>query len=130
MEPILGHGIDVVSISRMRETLSRQGEHFIARVFGVTETAYCQKKVDPTPSFAARFAAKEAYGKALGLGLGPSGEFSEIEVIHDQAGVPQLVLKGSAKEIFYQKGGGEIFLSLTHDGDIAMASVIITRRIQ
>lgn len=126
MEPILGHGIDLVSISRFRETLERQGEHFIRRVFGEKEIAYCKSKKDPAPHFAARFAAKEAYGKALTLGLGPSGNFSDIEVVNEANGAPRLELKGSAKEIFYGKGGKKIFLSLSHDGDNAIASIILT----
>ncbi len=128
MEAILGHGIDIVSISRMREVLARQGEHFQKRVFGEAERKYCLSKSDPVPHFAARFAAKEAYGKALSLGLGPSGNFSEIEVEHNERGAPSFVLKASAKEIFLSKGGAEIFLSISHDGDMAMASVIVTKK--
>ncbi len=121
------HGIDVVSIQRMREALGRQGEHFERRVFGEAERQYCRARHDPMPHLAARFAAKEAYGKALGLGLGPSGDFSEIEVVNNEAGVPSIRLSGKAKEIFAKCGGGEIVLSLSHDGDVAMASVIIFR---
>lgn len=128
MGTILGHGIDVVNIPRMREVLARQGEHFQKRVFGDAERAYCLTKSDPAPYFAARFAAKEAYGKALGLGLGPSGDFHEIEVEHDERGAPSFVLKGSAKEIFLSRGGDQVFLSISHDGDIAMASVIVTKK--
>ena len=121
------HGIDVVSIQRLRDVMGRQGEHFEMRVFGETERQYCRDKYDPYPHFAARFAAKEAYGKALGLGLGPSGNFSEIEVVNDSEGVPSLRLSGAAKKVFEEHGGGQIVLSLTHDGDVAMASVIIFR---
>ncbi len=121
------HGIDVVSIERLRGVMGRQGEHFEKRVFGETERRYCREKHDPIPHFAARFAAKEAYGKALGLGLGPSGGFSEIEVVNDAEGVPSLRLSGAAKKVFEEHGGGQIALSLTHDGDVAMASVIIFR---
>ena len=123
---ICGHGIDLVSISRMRTILERGGTHFEQRVFSKGEIEYCRKMHDPTPHFAARFAAKEAYGKALGVGLGPSGDFAEIEVTHDEKGAPSLNLTGRALEIFMNRGGGKIFLSLSHDGDFAMASLILT----
>ena len=122
---ILGHGIDMASASRLSEALGRP--NFEGRVFSAGEIAYCRKKKDPFPSFAARFAAKEAYGKAMGLGLGPSGDFSEIEVVNGDTGAPALRLNGRALELFREAGGGEIFLSLSHEGDLAIASVIITR---
>lgn len=122
---ILGHGVDIVSISRMREILEKDGSHFEERVFSSSERAYCRKKSDPYPHFAARFAAKEAYGKALGLGLGPSGDFAEIEVGHREGGAPEILLSGRAKDIFTQRGGKEIHLSLAHDGDSSIASVIL-----
>lgn len=121
---ILGHGIDIASVARLREALAKA--HFESRVFSAGEIAYCRGKKDPFPSFAARFAAKEAYGKALGLGLGPSGDFTEIEVVHDERGAPALKLTGRALALFGAKGAKEIFLSLSHEGDVAMASVIVT----
>jgi len=123
---ILGHGIDLVSISRIRGILDKGSDHFEKRVFSEGERAYCRARKDPMPHFAARFAAKEAYGKALGLGLGPTGEFAEIEVVNDPAGRPSIRLGGSALEIFQKAGGGEIHLSLSHEADSAMASVIVT----
>lgn len=121
---ILGHGIDMASAARLSEALSRPA--FESRVFSAGEIAYCRKKKDPFPSFAARFAAKEAYGKAMGLGLGPSGDFAEIEVVHNERGAPAIRLNGRAQELFREAGGGEIFLSLSHEGDLAIASVIVT----
>jgi holo-[acyl-carrier protein] synthase len=121
----IGHGIDIVSIQRIREILKKDGSHFEERVFSETERFYCRKKADPYPHFAARFAAKEAYGKALGLGLGPSGDFSDIEVIHEEGGAPMIHLRGEAKDIFLKKGGKSVHLSLSHDGDSAIASAIV-----
>lgn len=123
---ILGHGIDMASASRLRQAVGEEGSHFERRVFSAAEIAYCRGKKDPFPHFAARFAAKEAYGKALGLGLGPSGDFSEIEVSHGPNGAPSLALSGRARERFHAAGGGEIFLSLSHEGDLAIASVIVS----
>lgn len=122
---ILGHGIDMASASRLLGAVSRP--NFESRVFSAGEIEYCRKKKDPSPHFAARFAAKEAYGKAMGLGLGPSGDFAEIEVVHNEKGAPMIRLSGRALELFREAGGGEIFLSLSHEGDLAIASVIVTR---
>lgn len=124
---ILGHGIDLVSISRLQGILEKGTSHFEERVFSQNEISYCRKKKNPYPHFAARFAAKEAYGKAMGLGLGPTGDFSEIEVINNEKGAPLIVLNGKAKEIFEKMGGGKILISLTHDGDSAMASVLVLK---
>jgi holo-[acyl-carrier protein] synthase len=125
---ILGHGIDLASVSRLRSILEKEhGDHFEKRVFSEGERAYCRARKDPYPHFAARFAAKEAYGKALGLGLGPSGEFAQIEVHNETDGRPTLRLSGEALSIFRDRGGKEIFLSLTHEGDQAMASVLVTK---
>lgn len=124
---ILGHGIDICAISRMREILGGGDSHFEKRVFSAREIQYCRAKKDPMPHFAARFAAKEAYGKALGIGLGPSGDFSEIEVENLASGQPRLVLKGKALEIFEKHGAKEVHLSLSHDADMAMASVILLK---
>lgn len=123
---ILGHGIDISSAQRLKSILEKDGDHFERRVFAAGESNYCRKKKDPFPHFAARFAAKEAYGKAMGLGLGASGDFIEIEVCCDERGAPSLILSGKAREIFEAAGGKEIFLSLSHEGDTAMASVIVT----
>lgn len=122
---ILGHGIDIVSIQRIGKILDKDGSTFVNRVFSAAEQEYCKKKKNPATHFAARFAAKEAYGKALGVGLGPSGNFADIEVCNEESGAPRLNLRGEAKEIFASKGGKGIFLSLSHDGDSAIASVII-----
>jgi holo-[acyl-carrier protein] synthase len=122
---ILGHGIDLASVSRLRAILEKEDGHFEKRVFSEGERAYCRARKDPMPHFAARFAAKEAYGKALGLGLGPSGDFAEIEVVNEASGRPVLRLNGKALEIFRNLGGAEAHLSLSHEGDQAIASVIV-----
>jgi len=123
---LLGHGIDLASAERLKKILENGGDHFEKRVFSPGEAAYCRSRKDPYPHFAARFAAKEAYGKAMGLGLGAAGDMTEVEVVHNDKNAPSLRLSGRALEIFQEKGGSEIFLSLSHEGDLAMASVILT----
>jgi holo-[acyl-carrier protein] synthase len=123
---IFGHGVDLVEISRIQEILEKKESGFEARVFSEEERRYCRAKKNPYPHFAARFAAKEAYGKALRLGLGPSGNFVEIEVVCGAEGAPEIRLHGRAKEIFAEMGGSSIFLSLSHEGGLALASVIVS----
>lgn len=123
---LIGHGIDMVSCERIREILSKEGSHFEARVFTPAEIAYCRRKKDPYPHFAARFAAKEAYGKAMGLGLGASGDMLEVEVANTESGAPVLKLTGRAHELFLSAGANSTALSLSHDGAYAIASVIVS----
>jgi holo-[acyl-carrier protein] synthase len=125
---ILGHGVDLAAIQRFREILQRKETHFLERVFSAGEREYCLSRGDPAPSFAARFAAKEAYGKALGLGLGASGDFTEIEVFHDERLAPHLRLSGRALTLFQEFGGSRTLISLSHENEWAMASVIIVGR--
>ncbi|MCO5141677.1 MAG: holo-ACP synthase [Oligoflexia bacterium] len=121
----LGHGIDLVQISRIKQILQKDGTQFVDRVFSEQEQKYCNRFQDPYPHYAARFAAKEAYGKALGLGLGKSGDLVEVEVELNDLGAPSLVLKGRAADIAQQKKIKKILLSLSHDADMAIASVIL-----
>lgn len=122
---LLGHGIDLVHVPRLRQAIERQGEHFENRVFTSGEREYCRKHKDPFPHFAARFGAKEAYAKAIGLGIGGAGDLKEIEVDRSHGAAPELKLHGRALELFRSRGGVKIHLSLSHDGDMAAASVIL-----
>ena len=122
---ILGHGIDIVSIPRIEALIARQGEGFTRRAFTDEEFDYCSRQREPAQFFAARFAAKEAYGKATGLGIGASGDLAEVGVKRSPAGCPSLELTGRALEEFRRMGGNQIQLSLSHDGGFAIASVIL-----
>ena len=125
---ILGHGIDIVSISRFKETLERQKGNFLNRVFTEGERKYCQSHTDPSQHFAVRFAAKEAFGKALGVGITTvESAFQEVEVFREGNKAPKLFLRGNSKKAFVEKGGKGIHLSLSHDGNFAIASVILTK---
>lgn len=122
---IIGHGVDLVHIPRIKSVIDRQGESFTKRAFTEHEFEYCTKHTDPNQYFAARFAAKEAFGKAMGTGIGASDYLSEVGVVHDPNGPPKLELHGKCKESFAARGGKEIFLSIAHDGEYSMASVIL-----
>ena len=122
---ITGLGVDLVSIPRMRTTIDRWQERFVDRVFTDDEIAYCRARRDPAPHFAARFAAKEAGFKALGTGLQLGVRWRELEVRREREQAPTLVLSGRAWEIGLARGGGRMLLSLSHEGDYALAQAIL-----
>jgi holo-[acyl-carrier protein] synthase len=122
---IAGIGIDLVSIPRMRELIDRWQDRFLHRVFTDGEIAYCRARSDPAPHFAARFAAKEAGLKALGTGLQLGVRWRELEVRRERTQAPTLVLSGRSREIGLGKGGSRMLLSLTHEGDYALAQAML-----
>jgi holo-[acyl-carrier protein] synthase len=122
---ISGLGVDLVSIPRMRSTIDRWQQRFVDRVFTDDEIAYCRARRDPAPHFAARFAAKEAGFKALGTGLQLGVRWRELEVRREREEAPTLVLSGRAREIGLARGGSRMLLSLTHEGEYALAQAIL-----
>jgi holo-[acyl-carrier protein] synthase len=122
---VKGIGMDLVQIPRMRRVVERWQERFLRRVFTEEEIAYCQKRRDPIPHLAARFAAKEAALKALGTGLSMGVRWLEMEVQREPGGAPRMVLSGRCRAIVQAKGGREMIVSLTHDGEYAMAQVML-----
>ena len=124
MSKIIGIGTDLCAVSRMEKAIQKQ--HFYERVFFEGERAYLETKENArAQSAAAMFAAKEAAAKALGTGLIRGIMPWTIEVTHDGAGKPGIVLHGAARERLEALGGAEVHLSLTHEGDMAMAFVLI-----
>jgi holo-[acyl-carrier protein] synthase len=119
---VLGVGVDLCEVDRMRRVLART-PGLVARVFTDNEQAYCRERRDPVERFAARFAAKEAVLKAMGVGLGACA-FREIEVVRVESGTPSLVLHGTAAELAASRGIGAWHLSLTHTSTMAEALVI------
>ncbi len=117
--------MDLVSIPRMRTTIDRWQDRFVDRVFTEHEIAYCRARRDPVPHFAARFAAKEAGLKALGTGLQLGVRWRELEVRREREQAPTLVLSGYSKEIGLFRGGSRMLLSLTHEGEYALAQAIL-----
>ena len=125
---IVGSGIDLVEITRIRQSMERFGSRFLERVFTASEQAYCLRKRNAAESLAARFAAKEAAAKALGTGISRGVNWLEIEVIREPSGRPSIRFRGRAAEIAEQMGVAQIALSLTHTASLAMASVILESR--
>lgn len=124
---IAGVGTDLVRIGRFRRFLDEGKQGVIERLFTAGEQAYALEKSDPAPHLAARFAAKEAFLKALGLGLREGIAWHDVEVVRDSLGCPSLRLAGRADEIFRQRGLNGSHLSYSHDGDYAVATVVLER---
>lgn len=118
---MIGIGIDAVDIARMREVMTRTPK-FTQRVFTDEEIAALADREDPTPSYAARFAAREAVMKALGVGLG-AFDLRDVSVERTSSGEPRLILRGRAEQLARERGINKWFLSLTHTESVAMAMV-------
>ncbi|MBN1140742.1 MAG: holo-ACP synthase [Deltaproteobacteria bacterium] len=123
-----GLGTDLVRVARFRRFLEEGKENLLARLFTPAERDYAMTKRDPAPHLAARFAAKESFSKALGTGFREGLSWREIEVVHDPLGKPELVLSGRAAEMFEERGLSSLQLSLSHDGEYALAVVVAERR--
>jgi holo-[acyl-carrier protein] synthase len=122
---IVGLGIDLVRIERVSALLKRKGGRALARLFTAAEAERCAASKHPPESFAARFAAKEAFFKALGTGWGIGGAWTEVEVVSAPSGAPSLRLSGKAAELAAARGTVRIHLSMTHADDTAAAIVVL-----
>ncbi len=118
-----GCGIDLVEISRIKSAWERFGRRFLERVFTPSEQAYCLARKRPEESLAARFAAKEAVAKALGLGLGRFS-WQEIEIVRSKNGRPKVRLTGAAQAQAEVLGVGQILISLSHTHEYAVAQAV------
>jgi holo-[acyl-carrier protein] synthase len=117
---VIGVGTDLVEIDRFRLAMSRRGDRFTERLFSDDERRYADRHRDPAPRFAARFAAKEAVMKALGVGLWKFA-FRDVEVVRAASGAPSLALRGKAAELATIRGVGSWQLSLSHTDATAIA---------
>ena len=113
-------GVDIIETERVAQSIERFGDRFLRRVYTEQELAYCNGRV---PSLAARWAAKEAIGKALGTGIGDIS-WQEIEVINNSRQCPSVHLSGAAAELATQQGISGFALSISHARDYAVAFVV------
>lgn len=123
--PVRGIGIDVCKVERISESLQRFGERMERRLFTPDELAYCRGFKDPMPHLAARFAAKEAASKALGTGIAGGIGWTQIEVVQPGGRKPTLRLTGAALERFTAMGATTSHVSLSHDGGLGVACVVL-----
>jgi holo-[acyl-carrier protein] synthase len=121
---IVAIGTDVIEVSRIEEAFARQGERFRRRVFTEAESDYCEARASRFPSYAARFAAKEAVMKALGTGWAEGVRWRDIEVTSGESGRPAVELAGRALERFRRMGCKKAHISLSHSRGVAVAQVI------
>ncbi|MFH1029335.1 MAG: holo-[acyl-carrier-protein] synthase [Pseudomonadota bacterium] len=122
---IAGIGTDIVVFERFQRFIDEGNSALLQRLFTERERAVCEAKKGSAACYAARFAAKEAFLKALGLGLRDGLSWQDMEVVNDDLGKPELLLSGKALELFSAKRMSTVFLSLSHDGGYAVAMVVL-----
>jgi holo-[acyl-carrier protein] synthase len=121
---IVAHGIDLVDCPRIEQMIERHGERFIRRVFTDTEQAYAEKNKNEVEKLAGRFAAKEAILKLVGTGWRGRIAWTDIEIINNAAGQPEVTLGGEVKKIADKLGIKHISVSITHTANFAIASAV------
>jgi holo-[acyl-carrier protein] synthase len=122
---ILGTGVDLAEVDRLRAAIERHGERFLRRVFTEGEIAYVEQKANKYERYAARFAAKEAGMKAIGTGWRGGVRWQDFEVSNLRSGRPTLALHGVAAMVAEKLGARAVHLSMTHTAGMAMAVVIL-----
>lgn len=120
---IIGVGIDIIEIDRIRNSVDKYGEHFLKKIFTKTELEYCLSKVDKYQHLAARFAAKEAIYKALTSGWDKEITWQSIEIKNEPNGMPYAELNGEIKA--FLSGGKALKISLSHSRDYVAAVAVI-----
>ena len=121
---IVGTGIDIAEVPRIRHAIQRFGDRFVRRIFTEGEIRYCDSKANRVERYAARFAAKEAAMKALGTGHSRGVLWKDIEVMR-AGGPPQLRLHGGAARRAAAMGVSRSLLTITHSDTLAMAQVLL-----
>jgi len=130
MISISGVGIDIVGIDRFSKVI-KKNKRFKSRIFSKSEIQFCERKNKKIACFAKRFAAKEAFSKALGTGISKGFNFNEIVVENDFKGKPSINLKGKTKKIvnkIFIRKKLRIFLSLSDEKKYAVAMIIVTTK--
>lgn len=121
---VYGIGIDMIEVDRVQQSISRDAG-FKEMIFSPAEIAYCESKADKYQHYAARFAAKEAFFKALGTGWASGTHFKEVEIHNTETGKPELVITGATRHTLAPLGHFRCAVSISHLKTIATAIVII-----
>jgi len=121
---IIAHGIDLVDCPRIEQMIKRHGQRFIERVFTAAEQAYADANKDSVEKLAGRFAAKEAILKLMGTGWRGKIAWTDIEVVNNAAGQPEVTLDGEVKKIAEGLEITHISVSITHTANFAIASAV------
>lgn len=121
---IIAHGIDLVDCPRIEEMVARHGERFIQRIFTAAEQAYAEANKNKIEKLAGRFAAKEAILKLVGTGWRGKIAWTDIEIINNSSGQPEVTLGGEVEKIADKLGIKHISVSITHTANFAIASAV------
>jgi len=121
---IVAHGIDLVDCPRIEDMVKRHDQRFINRVFTAAEQAYAEANKNSIEKLAGRFAAKEAVLKLMGTGWQGKIAWTDIEVINNRAGQPEVTLSGEVKKLADKLGIKHISISITHTANFAIASAV------
>jgi len=124
---IYGIGIDLVSIRRMGRVIDRWGTRFMNRIFTAEEIDFCLQGPKSVSCLALRFAAKEAFSKAIGLGMKEGIRWRDIEIVHNPNGRPDLNVTGKALSFCHKEGIGGWHVTLSDDGDYSIAVVVLEK---
>ena len=125
---IYGIGVDLVKVARIAASLERYGDRFAQRIFTPREIDYCQGKARTASTLALRFAAKEAFSKALGVGLRRDGiRWREVEVVPNPRGKPEFLVTGRASQLCEEAGITHMHLTLTDEDHLALAVVVLEK---
>ena len=125
---IVAHGIDLVDCPRIEAMVERHGKRFIERVFTATEQAYAEANKNGIEKLAGRFAAKEAVLKLMGTGWRGKIAWTDVEVINNSSGQPEVTLGGEVEKIAGKLGIKHISISITHTANFAIASAVALTR--
>ena len=122
---LIGIGIDVVEVDRVKSSMDEFGEKFTHKLFTEREREYCERQKRPELHYAARFAAKEAVSKAFGTGIGKAIGWLDLEIVRRDSGEPEVIVCGDAVEYAKERGVSEIKVSLTHAKHYAAANAVV-----
>lgn len=122
---ILGIGIDIIEVRRIRASHERFGERFLQRILLPDEIAYCLSHKFPAPHLAARFAAKEAISKAFGTGIGRHLSWHDMEIVRRESGEPIVQLHRAGQKLLEERGGTLVLVSLSHTETYATAVALV-----
>ncbi len=122
---ILGVGIDLIEVARIRASFQKFGERFLQRILRPEEIAYCLLHKNPAPHLAARFAAKEAISKAFGTGIGAELGWQDMEIVRKESGEPAVRLHAKGLRLLQERRGSKVHISLSHTEQHATAVAIL-----
>lgn len=122
---ILGVGIDIIEVARIRTSHEKFGERFLKRILHPNEISYCLSHRVPAPFLAARFAAKEAISKAFGTGIGAQLGWQDVEVGRKESGEPFVIFHEGGQRLLAERGARQMLISLSHTQEHATAIAIL-----